>query len=51
MTKEKCDNCESMKKENTQIRKALMETNKNYVEVVNENLALRRKLEECGVYV
>jgi predicted nucleic acid-binding OB-fold protein len=35
-----------MKKENSVIRKAMMETSKNYVEVVNENLALRRKLEE-----
>ena len=40
-----CSNCEQMKKENSINRKALMETNKNYVEVVNENLALRRELE------
>ena len=33
-----------MKKENAQLRKALAETNTNYVEVVNENLALRREL-------
>lgn len=42
---EKCSSCEQMKKENTQSRKALMETNKNYIEVVNENLALRREVE------
>lgn len=37
---------EQMKKENAQLRKAIMETNKNYVEVVNENLALKRELEK-----
>lgn len=31
-----------MKKENTQLRRLLLETNKNYVEVVNENLNLKR---------
>jgi hypothetical protein len=35
-----------MKKENSQLRKALAETNTNYVEVVNENLELRRKVED-----
>lgn len=34
-----------MKKENATMRKVLMETNRNYVEVVNENLELRRQLE------
>jgi hypothetical protein len=34
-----------MKKENTLARKALSDTNKNYIEVVNENLALKRELE------
>lgn len=43
---EKCNNCEQMKKENFQLRKAIIETNKNYVEVVNENLALKRQLED-----
>jgi hypothetical protein len=43
---EKCSSCEQMKKENTLARKALVDTNKNYVEVVNENLALKRELEE-----
>lgn len=43
---EKCNSCDQMKKENTLTRKALSDTNKNYVEVVNENLALRRELEE-----
>lgn len=33
-----------MKKENNQLRKSLIETNKNYVEVCNENLELRREL-------
>lgn len=37
-----------MKKENKQLRSAIMETNKHYVEVVNENLELRRKLVACG---
>jgi len=44
---EKCNSCEQMKKENAAMRKALSDTNTNYVEVVNENLALRRKLEEA----
>lgn len=39
-----CSSCEQMKKENASIRKALMETNKQYVEVINENLELRRQL-------
>lgn len=47
---EKCNSCEQMKKENAAVRKALMETNKQYVEVVNENLNLKRKLEENGIY-
>lgn len=47
---EKCNSCDQMKKENAATRKALMDTNKNYTEVVNENLALRRKLEEAGIY-
>lgn len=37
---------EQMKKENAQLRKALAETNKNYVEVVNENLELKAKVEQ-----
>lgn len=47
---EKCSNCEQMKKENTQTRKALLETSKQYVDVINENLALKKKLEEAGIY-
>lgn len=42
---EKCSACDQMKKENSQLRKALMETNKNYVEVCNENLYLKQQLE------
>lgn len=40
-----CPTCDQMKKENAQLRRALLDTNKNYVEVVNENLALRKELE------
>lgn len=43
---EKCSSCEQMKLENKNIRRSLMDTNKNYVEVINENLLLKRKLEE-----
>lgn len=35
-----------MKRENNLLRKANTEINRNYVEVVNENLELRRKIEE-----
>lgn len=41
---EKCSSCDQMKKENATMRKALTDTDRNYVEVVNENLALRREL-------
>lgn len=41
---EKCSSCDQMKKENSTLRKSLMETNKYYVEVINENLELRRKI-------
>lgn len=41
-----CSSCEQMKKENASVRKALLETNKIYVEVINENLELRRQLGE-----
>ncbi len=41
---EKCSSCDQMKRENAQMRKALMETNRNYIDVCNENLALRREL-------
>lgn len=47
MSDNKCSSCEQMKKENAAARKALMETNKNYVEVVNENLELRRELQKA----
>lgn len=40
-----CVNCEHMKKENAQLRKQAAETHKNYVDVVNQNLELRRQLE------
>lgn len=33
-----------MKRENNLLRKSITEVNRNYVEVVNENLALRREL-------
>lgn len=45
---EKCSSCDQMKKENAAMRKAMMETSRNYVEVCNENLELRRKLVRCG---
>lgn len=45
MSTEKCSGCDQMKKENKSMRQALLDTNKNYVEVVNENLSLRRELE------
>jgi len=44
----KCSNCDQMKKENAAMNKAIMETHKNYVEVCNENLELRRRLVACG---
>jgi len=40
-----CSNCRQMKSENKAIRKSIMDTNKEYVAVVNENLALRRYIE------
>jgi hypothetical protein len=40
-----------MKKENAQNRKALQETNKNYVEVVNDNLSLRREKQALEMLV
>lgn len=33
-----------LKKENNVLRKSISETNKHYVEVCNENLALKREL-------
>lgn len=42
---DKCGSCDSMKKENAVLRKAVSDTNKNYVEVVNKNLELHRELE------
>lgn len=42
---DKCSNCEHMKKENAQLRKAVIDNNKQYAEVVNLNLSLRRELE------
>lgn len=41
---EKCSSCEQMKQANKELRKALLDTNKNYVEVVNENLNLLKQL-------
>jgi regulator of replication initiation timing len=46
MSGEKCSNCEQMKIENKTLRRSIDEINKNYVEVINENLALRRELEK-----
>jgi hypothetical protein len=40
-----CSSCDQMKRENKQLRLALTDTNKNYVEVVNENLSLHRDVE------
>lgn len=40
-----CLHCDYMKKENKRLVKNRDEMHKNYVEVVNENLALRRELE------
>lgn len=40
-----CPSCEQMKKENKQLRTAISDTNKNYVEVINENLDLHRQVE------
>lgn len=48
---EKCNSCDQMKKENSLARKALMDTNKNYVEVVNENLAKQREIDRLKVIV
>lgn len=42
---EKCKNCEQILKENKTLRKALTDTNKEFVEVCNEVLALKRELE------
>jgi regulator of replication initiation timing len=42
---EKCNSCDQMKKENTVMRKANQEASTQLVEVVNENLTLRRELE------
>jgi hypothetical protein len=47
---EKCNACEQMKSENKLLRKSLMDTNRNYVDVVNENLSLRRKLTQANIY-
>lgn len=46
MTTVKCTTCDQMKKENKELRKGRDDIHKNYVEVVNENLSLRRKIEE-----
>lgn len=46
--KESCNSCDQMKRENTAMRKAITDTNANYVEVVNENLALRRIIEDLN---
>lgn len=39
---EKCSSCEQMKKENASLRKSISDFTRNYTEVINENLALRR---------
>lgn len=41
---DKCSSCDQMKKENSLIRKSIIDTNKNYIEVVNENLALKQQV-------
>jgi hypothetical protein len=41
-----CTNCNQVKNENKVLRRSLVDNNKNYVEVVNENLSLRRDLEQ-----
>lgn len=40
-----CSSCEQMKRENKELRRGRDAIHKEYVEVVNENLALRRELE------
>lgn len=47
--KEECNSCSQMKKENTQLRKSLMENNKGYVDVCNENLVLKKDLESLRI--
>ncbi len=39
-----CSNCNNLAKENKSLRKAITDTNKQYVEVVNEGLLLRRQI-------
>lgn len=51
MPNEKCSSCEQMKKENNAMRKAMTDTSKGYVEVVNENLELKRLLEQNSIYM
>lgn len=45
-TKIFCNSCDQMKKENSTMRKALSDTNKNYIEIVNENLELKKTVEQ-----
>lgn len=45
-----CSSCAQMKAENKQLRKYNDDTNRNYIQVCNENLALRKRLVQSGVY-
>lgn len=46
MMVENCNSCQQMKTENKSLRRAIIETNKAFVETVNEGLALKKELEE-----
>lgn len=42
----KCSSCDQMKKENSALRKNINDIHKNYIDVINENLSLRREIEK-----
>lgn len=48
---EKCSSCEQMKKENSVARKAMMDTNKQMVDMANENLASHREIGRLNIIV
>lgn len=43
---ETCAGCKRIQNENKLLRSSIIETNKEYVSLANENLALKRELEE-----
>jgi hypothetical protein len=47
----KCTNCDQIINENKRLRTNLSDTNKNYVEVVNRNLALEKFIRDNGLRV